>query len=238
MSAGQMISNELTKGAKMIRIFNGDALAIQEKEYDWRTALHYFLDGHKDDYVLVYQGDKPVKTLSYHDVCYNRNVPEMVIYKDQDVFAEARKYFFSYETQQERWKRAVAVCDKSDEVECILYYQHNQIRTGYPVSEFPEYDFDETLDFELLSRVNTYIFEEYEEYTAFIYEVLERRFPEKRKYFLDENAQIFLDTEGICCVIPDSNVQSDDMVRHIYKAPQAGVFSSLEIMPCCGEGEC
>lgn len=90
----------------------------------------------------------------------------------------------------------------------------------------------------MLSRVNTYIFEEYEEYTVFIYEVLERRFPEKRKYFLDENAQIFLDTEGICFVIPDSNVQSDDMVRHIYKAPQAGVFSSLEIMPCCGEGEC
>lgn len=94
MSAGQIISNELTKGAKMIRVFNCDALAIQEKEYDWRTALHYFWDGHKDDYVLVCQGDKPVKTLSYHDVCYNRNVPEMVIYKDQDVFAEARKYFF------------------------------------------------------------------------------------------------------------------------------------------------
>ena len=62
----------------MIRVFNGDALAIQENDYDWRTALHYFLDGHHNDYVLVYRDDKPIKALSYHDVCYNRDVPEKV----------------------------------------------------------------------------------------------------------------------------------------------------------------
>ena len=165
----------------MIRVFNGDALAIQENDYNWRTALHYFLDGHHNDYVLIYRDDKPIKALSYHDVCYNRDVPEKVIYLDQDVFAEARKYFFTYETQEERWKRAVTVCNRAGEAECILYYQHNPIRIDYPVSEFQEYAFDESLDFDWLARGDLYIFEEYEEYTAFIYDVLERRFPEKRK---------------------------------------------------------
>lgn len=47
-------------------------------------------------------------------------------------------------------------------------------------------------------RADTYIFEEYEEYAAFIYDALERRFPEKEKYFLDENAQIFLGSESCC----------------------------------------
>ena len=222
----------------MIRVFNGDALAIQENDYNWRTALHYFLDGHHNDYVLIYRDDKPIKALSYHDVCYNRDVPEKVIYLDQDVFAEARKYFFTYETQEERWKRAVTVCNRAGEAECILYYQHNPIRIDYPVSEFQEYAFDESLDFDWLARGDLYIFEEYEEYTAFIYDVLERRFPEKRKYFLDENAQIFLGSDGICCVMPDSNSHLDHMVRvtskrereSISEDPQPGIYSSLEIM--------
>ena len=227
----------------MIRVFNGDALAIQEDEYDWRTALHYFLDGHKDDYVLIYRGDMPIKTLAYRDVCYNRDVPEKIIYLDQDVFAEARKYFFAYREQEERWQRAVAVCNRQDEVECILYYQHNPISTAHPVSEFEDYAYDEDLDFEFLSRPDTYIFEEYEEYSAFIYEALERRFPEKRKYFLDENAHIFLDpmkggevederTPGSFAAAGGMIVRVDGSrdQHFMERAPQTGIFSSLGIM--------
>ena len=124
----------------MIRVYNGDACAVQESEYDWRTALRFFLNGHRDEYILIYRDDKPIKTLSYRDICYNREVPEKIIYLDQDVFAEARKYFFTYREQEERWMRAVAVCNRQEEVECILYYQHNPITTGHPVSEFEEYD--------------------------------------------------------------------------------------------------
>lgn len=29
----------------MIRVFNGDAYAFEESEYDWRKALHFFLTG-------------------------------------------------------------------------------------------------------------------------------------------------------------------------------------------------
>ena len=221
----------------MIRVFNGDALALQEDEYDWRTALHYFLDGHHNDYVLIYRNDKPIKTLSYRDVCYNRDVPERILYLNQDIFAGARKYFFSYKNQEERWMRAIAVCDRQDGVKCILYYQHNPIRTDFPVSEFEEFAYEEDLDLELLSRADIYIIEEYDEYTAFIYDVLQRKFPEKRKYFLDENAQIFLDTDnGIDAALDDNvllnynnivRITSDRGRSPIYQPPKAGVYSSL-----------
>lgn len=224
----------------MIRVFNGDALAFQEDEYDWRTALHYFLDGHQNDYVLIYRGEKPIKTLSYHDVCYNRDVPERILYQDQDIFAEARKYFFSYEKQEDRWKRAIAVCNRQDEVQCILYYQHNPIRTDFPVSEFEEFSYEETLDFELLSRADIYIIEEYDEYTAFIYDVLQRKFPEKQAYFLDENAQIFLEPDNITDTSSGTGtlLNYDNIVRitskrernPLYQKPETGIYSSLEIM--------
>ncbi len=236
----------------MIRVYNGDACAVQESEYDWRTALRFFLNGHRDEYILIYRDDKPIKTLSYRDICYNREVPEKIIYLDQDVFAEARKYFFTYREQEERWMRAVAVCNRQEEVECILYYQHNPITTGHPVSEFEEYEYDEELDFEFLSRADTYIFEEYEEYAAFIYDALERRFPEKEKYFLDENAQIFLGSESCCqgngdfYVLPGKSfrlngidvagskriayIDSSREQHFMSRAPQTGVYSSLGIM--------
>ena len=84
----------------MIRVFNGDAYAFEESEYDWRKALHFFLDGHHNDYVLIYRDGRPIKALSYHDVCYNRDVPEKILYLDQDIFAEARKYFFVFRQQE------------------------------------------------------------------------------------------------------------------------------------------
>lgn len=216
----------------MIRVFNGDAYAFEESEYDWRKALHFFLDGHHNDYVLIYRDGKPIKALSYHDVCYNRDVPEKILYLDQDIFAEARKYFFVFRQQEERWKRGIAVCNRQDEVECILYYQHNPITTGYPVSEFEEYDYDEELDFEFLSRADVCIFEEYEEYTAFIYKVLEQRFPDKKKYFLDENAQIFL-KENTPCQTTAGNILYIDSSRkeHLMtRAPQTGICCSLGVM--------
>lgn len=193
----------------MIRVYNGDAYAVQEEAYDRSRSLQFFLNGHKDEYILIYRGDRPVKVLSYYDVLYNREVPEKVLHLNSEVFAEARELFFSFPNPEDRWNRAVMVCspqggesgleDESgleevsgqEEVECILYYQQNSTSLNYVVSEFEEYAFDEELDLELLSRAEAYIFEEYEEYTAFICDVLERKFPEKKKLFLDENAAIF-----------------------------------------------
>lgn len=181
----------------MIKVYNGDAYGVQEEDYDRSRSLQFFLNGHKNEYILIYRGDRLLKVLSYYDVLYSREVPEKVLYLNPDVFSEARELFFSYKNADDRWNRAVAVCSGPEDdggpgdVECILYYQQNLTSFIYPAGEFEDYGFDEELDLELLSRADTYLFEEFEEYTAFICEVLERKFPEKEKIFLDENAEVF-----------------------------------------------
>ena len=181
----------------MIKVYNGDAYGVQEEDYDRSRSLRFFLNGHKNEYILIYRGDRLLKVLSYYDVLYSREVPEKVLYLNPDVFSEARELFFSYKNADDRWNRAVAVCSGPEDdgspgdVECILYYQQNLTSFIYPAGEFEDYGLDRKLDLELLSRADTYLFEEFEEYTAFICEVLERKFPEKEKIFLDENAEVF-----------------------------------------------
>ena len=142
----------------MIRVYNGDAYGVQEEEYDRNQSLQFFLNGHKNEYILIYRGDRLLKVLSYYDVLYRREVPEKVLYLNCDLFQEARELFFSYEKADDRWNRAVAVCSNPDDngnlgdVECILYYQQNLTSFNYIISEFEEYSFDHNLDLELLSR--------------------------------------------------------------------------------------
>ncbi|MCI9604843.1 MAG: hypothetical protein HFH19_11745 [Ruminococcus sp.] len=205
----------------MIRVYNGDAYGVQEEEYDRNQSLQFFLNGHKNEYILIYRGDRLLKVLSYYDVLYRREVPEKVLYLNRDLFQEARELFFSYEKADDRWNRAVAVCSGPDDagcpgdVECILYYQQNLTSFIYPASEFEDYTFDEGLDLELLSRADTYIFEEFEEYTAFICDVLERKFPEKKKIFLDENADVFSCFHFHYCIgSRDTLFQNVDDVLH------------------------
>lgn len=205
----------------MIRVYNGDAYGVQEEEYDRNQSLQFFLNGHKNEYILIYRGDRLLKVLSYYDVLYRREVPEKVLYLNRDLFQEARELFFSYEKADDRWNRAVAVCSGPDDagchgdVECILYYQQNLTSFIYPASEFEDYTFDEGLDLELLSRADTYIFEEFEEYTAFICDVLERKFPEKKKVFLDENADVFSCFHFHYCIgSRDTLFQNVDDVLH------------------------
>ncbi len=205
----------------MIRVYNGDAYGVQEEDYDRSRSLQFFLNGHKNEYILIYRGDRLLKVLSYYDVLYSREVPETVLYLNPDVFSEARELFFSYEKADDRWNRAVAVCSGPDDagcpgdVECILYYQQNLTSFIYPASEFEDYTFDEGLDLELLSRADTYIFEEFEEYTAFICDVLERKFPEKEKIFLDENADVFPCFHFHYCIgSKDTLFQDADDVQH------------------------
>ncbi len=92
----------------MIKVYNGDAYAVQEEEYDRNRSLQFFLGGHKDEYILIYRGDRPIKVLSYYDVLYNREVPEKVLYLNPDIFAEARELFFSFKNPEDRWNRAVS----------------------------------------------------------------------------------------------------------------------------------
>lgn len=205
----------------MIRVYNGDAYGVQEEEYDRNQSLQFFLNGHKNEYILIYRGDRLLKVLSYYDVLYRREVPEKVLYLNRDLFQEARELFFSYEKADDRWNRAVAVCSGPDDagcpgdVECILYYQQNLTSFIYQASEFEDYTFDEGLDLELLSRADTYIFEEFEEYTAFICDVLERKFPEKKKIFLDENADVFSCFHFHYCIgSRDTLFQNVDDVLH------------------------
>lgn len=241
----------------MIKVYNGDAYGIQEDDYDRNRSLQFFLNGHKNEYILIYRGDRLLKVLSYYDVLYRREVPEKVLHLGPDVFAEARELFFSYKNMDDRWNRAVAVCRDPDaagcpgDVECILYYQQNLTSFIYRVSEFENYAFDEELDLELLSRADTYIFEEFEEYTAFICDVLERQFPEKEKIFLDENAEVFScfgfhyrmgsrgQVYGSGQAIDDPIYSSERNVVYITSERekdffgrrfQKGIYSSLDIM--------
>lgn len=217
----------------MIKVFTGNVYTIQESEYDRDSLLEFFLDGHREEYILVYRGERLQKVLSYYDVLFQRDVPETVLYMDQDIFKEARKIFFSYERREDRWNRAAAVCNRQEEIECILYYQQNRSNYNYTVSEFEDYQLDDDLDFELLSWADNYVFEEYEEYTAFISSVLKDKFPGKKILFVDENAVLF----GMerC----DSTCSNDGRVMHVtsnykenYFAQRyvENIYSSLDIM--------
>lgn len=217
----------------MIKVFTGNVYAIQESEYDRDMLLEFFLNGHREEYILIYRKDRLLKALSYYDVLFQRDVPEVVLYLGKNVFAEARAIFFSYQNRDERWNRAAAVCSAQGEVECILYYQQNRTNYNYAISEFETYEYDEGLDFELLSRADAYVFEEYEEYTAFIYEVLNRKFPQKKKIFLDEQAKVFgiESKEELCC--NESNVvriHSKCEKNFFAERYQKAVYSSLDIM--------
>lgn len=223
----------------MIKVYNGDAYAVQEDEYDRNRSLLFFLDGHTEEYIMIYRGDRPIKVLSYHDVLYNREIPEKVLYMAPDIFSQAREIVFSCE-KSDRWNRAFAVCNTEGEAECILYYQENLTSFNYQVSEFEDYGYKEDLDFDVLSRANTYVFEEYDEYTAFICEVLERKFPEKEKIFLDENARLFSGrhfhyrtvpdmvlTEGCPDTILITSEREKDFCGRRF---QKNIYSSLDIM--------
>ena len=217
----------------MIKVFTGDVYTIQESEYDRDMLLEFFLNGHREEYLLLYSGDKLLKTLSYQDVLFQRDVPERVLSLGKDVFAEAREIFFSYESRKERRNRAVAVCSEQGEPICILYYQQNRTNYNYIISEFKAFEYDEGLDFELLSRADTFVFEEYEEYTAFIYEALNRKFPWKKKVFLDENAELFgIELNG---VLPENEtnvvrIHSKCEKNFFAQRDQTAVYSSLELM--------
>lgn len=85
----------------------------------------------------------------------------------------------------------------------------------------------------MLSRADTFVFEEYEEYTAFIYGVLNRKFPWKKKIFLDEKASLF----GI--ELNEALPENESAVARIHsnceknffaQREQKGVYSSLELM--------
>ena len=102
----------------MIKVYNGDAYGVQEEDYDRSRSLQFFLNGHKNEYILIYRGDRLLKVLSYYDVLYSREVPEKVLYLSTDVFSEARELFFSYKNADDRWNRAVAVCSGPDDTGC------------------------------------------------------------------------------------------------------------------------
>ena len=164
----------------MIKVFNGDAFGIQEEEYDRNTLLQFFLDGHREDFILVYRGEKLLKALSYYDILFNREVPEKVLYMNPNVFIQARDLIYAYGREEDRWRRALAVCDDNGEVLCLLYYLENCTSTVCPVSDFKRYGCEGRTDLTLLSQAETWVFEELEEYTYFLCHALEHFFPEKR----------------------------------------------------------
>lgn len=241
-TGGSKNHNKNARGREilMIKVFNGDAFGIQEEEYDRNTLLQFFLDGRREDFILVYRGEKLLKALSYYDILFNREVPEKVLYMNPDVFIQARDLIYAYGREEDRWRRALAVCDDNGEVLCLLYYLENCTSTVCPVSDFKRYGCEGRTDLTLLSQAETWVFEELEEYTYFLCHALEHFFPEKKKRFLDENALLFPETSRFyetapadLTIVPQGNtlrVNSDLNKEFSGIAPPAGIFSSLDVM--------
>ena len=37
----------------MIKVYNGDAYGVQEEDYDRSRSLQFFLNGHKNEYIMI-----------------------------------------------------------------------------------------------------------------------------------------------------------------------------------------
>lgn len=181
----------------MIKVFTGNVYGIQEEACDRDSLLLFFLDGHREEYIAVYRGENLIKILSYEDILYTREVPEIVLELNEDVFAEARKIFFHYEN---RLNRAVAVCNEKGEIECILHYCQNRTSFVYPVDEFKEYSLENELDLALLERADSFVIETFEEYTNAIIQVILKYFPQKKVICKDENLKLFFEETSFLIV--------------------------------------
>jgi len=131
-------------------------------------------------------------------------VTKKKMYHNSDIFVEARDF---YHTHEEYRNEQIAVIDEKDELLYMLAWEPNIIT--YPrlskdvilnlyVSEFWDYEIDSPrMDFEYISDIESFVFEQVEEYSVQASKVILKYFPDKKIYFLDERARWFFDDRVI-----------------------------------------
>lgn len=131
-------------------------------------------------------------------------VTKKKMYHNSDIFVEARDF---YHTHEEYRNEQIAVLDEKDELLYMLAWEPNIIT--YPrlskdvilnlyVSEFWDYEIDSPrMDFEYISDIESFVFEQVEEYSVQASKVILKYFPDKKIYFLDERARWFFDDRVI-----------------------------------------
>lgn len=115
-------------------------------------------------------------------------ISKIELVHDEDVFDKARKIF--YENVELRDKMLSVTGEPG--IRYYLRWEANRVDEVHYVEEFWEYNInDSRIDYELLDRGEVYLFFTFEEYTYQIARIVQREYPHKYIFFLDQNAGLF-----------------------------------------------
>lgn len=116
------------------------------------------------------------------------------------VFLEARDYCIENQVPYDTY---FPVLDNMGNCAYLLHYVRNKAYMSYwkdlSCGLFPKYDLDnhmENLDYSLVEKADLYIFSEVEEYTYAIVTFINKKYPNKPIYFLDEKISYFPKLKG------------------------------------------
>lgn len=133
----------------------------------------------------------------------------------ENVFDIAREFF--YENPELR-DMSVSVIEETGEELYQLQWETNQVSPVYYVEEFWEYDIcDSCIDFELLERGEVYLFLTLEEYTFQIVRIIQKKYPKKDIFFMDQNARFFFDETSHVHIISSLAELYNNYKKHIAK---------------------
>lgn len=177
----------------MIEIFDGDVWNLQYNEYDILQIGKFFLDNHMMDKVVIWKDKTPVKVITSIDIANQRIVREETLVHNETVFVQAREIFRAYGADREG--RCLPVVNEHGELEYILIYSYNRdysLDKWDYVREFDDFDiYSDEIDLELLNRADTYIIENFNEYTDAIIKVIKKYEKDKRIIVTDNKVTYF-----------------------------------------------
>ncbi len=177
----------------MIEILDGDVWNIQYSEYDMLQIGKFFLDDHFTDKIVIWKDEKPIKVITSIDIANQRPVKEDTLIHNDSVFTQARQKFLAY--GEDREGRCLPVINEAGELEYILTYSYNRdfsLDKWDYVREFEEFDLcSEELDLDLLKRADTYIIENFNEYTDTIIKIIKKYWKNKRILVTDHKVNYF-----------------------------------------------
>lgn len=120
------------------------------------------------------------------------------MYHNSDIFIKARDFYHNHEEYR---NEQIAVINDKDELQYMLKWEPNiiiyprlskDVMINLYVSDFWDYEIDSSrMDFDYISDIDTFVFEQVEEYSVQAAKVILRYFPEKKIYFIDERAKWF-----------------------------------------------
>lgn len=173
----------------MITISTQDILTVEENACSY-DVLKNLIQDYPNVKVGIYNNGKIKKILTYEDLFSEREVIEEPLVHGADVFEQARDLFFAHDNKYS----CIPVTNAEGALEYILCNEPNQVDVQNYVSDFAHYNIEDSrIDYELLNRGDVFIIPQLEEYTYQIARIIEKKFPEKWVFFLDQNVEFFFD---------------------------------------------